>query len=129
MRGIVDKFGECAGRIWSVLDERGCLCKDELLSLSGLNDLEFFAGLGWLAREGKVVVDGENLCLCEGICDTVIGFYAGRVWRVLDVWGVADFISIKRLSGLSDSDIESALGWLAREDKIIVKNNGKFTLK
>ncbi len=128
MRGIVDRFGVNAGRIWSVLNEKGCIGKDELLDLSGLNEFDFYTGLGWLAREGKIVRDEDCYCLGEGDFSSLIGFDAGKVWSILDIWGGADFISIKRLSGLDDVNIHCALGWLGRENKIIVDNN-RFTLK
>jgi len=129
VRGIVDRFGVSAGRIWSVLKERGCVGREELLGLSGLNDFDFCTGLGWLAREGKVVKDEDCFCLGEGDFGSLIGVYAGKVWRVLDVWDGADFVTIKRLSGLNDFDIHCALGWLGREDKIVVDDRNRFTLK
>ena len=128
MRRIVERFGENAGRIWSVLNERGCLCSEELLGFSCLSDFDFYTGLGWLAREGKVVKDGDFFCLGEGDLGSLIGVFAGKIWRILDVWGDADFVSIKRLSGLDDFDVHLALGWLGREGKIVVNDNNRFTL-
>jgi len=128
VRGIVERFGESAGKIWSVLDERGCLCRDDLLVLSCLNDFDFFTGLGWLACEGKLFVDGDSFCLGEGVVGSGFGVFAGRVWRVLDVWGGADFLTVKRLSGLDDFEVHGALGWLGREGKIGVDDCNRFVL-
>jgi hypothetical protein len=119
-----------AGKIWSVLDERGCLCRDELLVCSGLNDFDFFTGVGWLSCEGKLVVDGDVFCLGDGgVVGGVIGGFAGCVWRVLDVWGCADFLTLKRLTGLDDFDVHCALGWLGCEGKVDVDDCNRFVLR
>lgn len=51
---------------------------------------------------------------------TVIGENAGKVWKYL--YGSAkhrcEFHEIKEGTGLSDTDLAAAIGWLAREDKI-----------
>lgn len=48
-----------------------------------------------------------------------IGENAGKVWRLLASdnrrWNYYD---LKEASGLSDRDLNAAIGWLAREDKI-----------
>ena len=47
-----------------------------------------------------------------------IGLNAGKVWQLLsnnDKWSYG---SLKRKSGLKDTELGAALGWLAREDKI-----------
>ena len=129
MRGIVDRFGVSAGRIWSVLNERGCLGREELLDFCSLNEFDFNTGVGWLAREGKVVKDAGVFCLGEGDFGSVIGVFAGMVWRILDIWGDADFVTIKRLSGLGDGDVHFALGWLGREGKIVVNDRNRFALR
>ena len=51
---ITTKFGDNAGKIWSVLNEEGCLKKSKILKLTQLNDDEFSTGLGWLAKENKI---------------------------------------------------------------------------
>jgi hypothetical protein len=121
VRNIVERFGVSAGMIWSALDERGCLCRDELFECCGLSDFDFFTGLGWLACEGKLVLSDDGVfCLGEGVSVASFGGFAGQVWRVLDVWGVADFVTLKRLTGLDDFDVDCGLGWLGREGKLLV---------
>lgn len=47
-----------------------------------------------------------------------IGVNAGKVWKLLNDnkrWSYCDF---KRASELSDRDLNAAIGWLARENKI-----------
>ena len=48
-----------------------------------------------------------------------IGENAGIIWRLLQSenrkW---DYLEIKKATGLPDRDINAAIGWLAREDKV-----------
>lgn len=47
-----------------------------------------------------------------------IGTNAGIVWRILSDNSHWDYEKLKEVSGLSDRDLNAAIGWLAREDKI-----------
>lgn len=50
-----------------------------------------------------------------------IGLYAMQVWQMLvnnDRWSYKD---LKMKSGLKDQELSAALGWLAREDKILIE--------
>ena len=49
-----------------------------------------------------------------------IGLNAGKVWQLLcnnEKWSYG---SLKRKSGLKDKELGAAIGWLAREDTILV---------
>ncbi len=130
MRNILEKFGNSAGQIWSVLNEKGSLKKDELLRETSLNESDFYAAVGWLARENKIsFYDKEYFKLGETNLEAEIGEDAGRVWNILDIWDEIDFESMKTLSNLDDNQVYSALGWLAREDKIKINDKNYFTLK
>jgi Winged helix-turn-helix domain (DUF2582) len=129
VRDISLEFGEDAGKIWNTLFQNGPLCKDDLISFARLNDEAFQAGLGWLARENKISLVDDVFKLDVTNLTKEIGPQAGRLWRILDIWGMADFVSLRRLSDLSDSEVYRALGWLAREGKILVDDEGKFCLK
>ena len=132
MRDVSVKFGEDAGKIWISLSQKGgVLSRDDLISVACLSDDDFYAGVGWLAREGKIsrFDDGFRLESSGTNLTREIGSMAGRVWRILDIWGEADFVSIRRLSGLSEGEVFCALGWLGREGKILVDDDGMFSLK
>ena len=124
------KFGDNAGKIWSVLDKQGCLKKSKILKFTKLKEDDFYTGVGWLARENKIFKE-EKDCFKLDVSnlESEIGAYAGRVWKILDIWGDADFITIKRLSDLEKNEVHTALGWLAREDKININEKQKFELK
>lgn len=49
---------------------------------------------------------------------TQIGENAGIVWNILKDNRHWEYDNLKKNSGLSDRDLNAALGWLAREDKI-----------
>lgn len=54
-----------------------------------------------------------------------IGENAGIVWRKLENKGCLNFEELKNETGLDMGDIFTAIGWLAREDKInFNKENG-----
>ena len=48
-----------------------------------------------------------------------IGNDAGRVWQVLDVQGTKGIKELKKLIKLTDKEIYAAIGWLAREEKLV----------
>lgn len=47
-----------------------------------------------------------------------IGTNAGIVWKLLSDNAHWEYDKLKQASGLSDRDLNAAIGWLAREDKI-----------
>ena len=57
-----------------------------------------------------------------------IGENAGIIWRLLQSesrkW---DYQEIKKETGLSDRDINTAIGWLAREDKVYFETDKNST--
>ena len=130
MRSHTTKFGDNAGKIWEALNKKGCLKKTNILKITQLNEDNLYIGIGWLAKENKIHEEDENCFRLDNTnLDSKIGAHAGKIWKILDIWGDADFKTIKRLSDLKNNDIHSALGWLAREDKIQETEKQRFTLK
>jgi hypothetical protein len=130
VRDLTTKFGENAGKIWSVLNEEGCLKKKKLLKITQLNDDDFFTGVGWLAKENKLSKEDKDCFKLDSTnLESEIGAHAGKIWKILDIWGDADFTTIKRLSDLEDDEVHAAIGWLAREDKICVDGKQRYNLK
>lgn len=54
-----------------------------------------------------------------------IGKNAGIVWRLLDHNRKWEYNELKEVTGLSDRDLNAAIGWLAREDKIQFETSKK----
>ena len=128
VRDITTFFGENAGKLWGILHEHGPLEEEELVTLAQLNESDFHGAVGWLARENKLYKE-DRYILDRTNLTPEIGANAGKVWKVLDIWGAVDFPTIKRLAGISEKDVHTAIGWLAREDKIWVDEQQKYLLK
>ena len=130
MRDITTKFGDNAGKIWSALNDEGCINKRKILKITRLDEDSFHSGIGWLAKENKIYKEDKDCFKLDNTnLETEIGAYAGKVWKILDIWGDADYRTIKRLSDLKDDEVHAALGWLAREDKIFVDEKYRYNLK
>ncbi|MDR0426977.1 MAG: winged helix-turn-helix domain-containing protein [Dysgonamonadaceae bacterium] len=48
-----------------------------------------------------------------------IGLDAGRVWSILNEEGAKTVKELKKSSKLTDKEIFAAIGWLAREEKLL----------
>jgi len=130
VRNEITRFGENAGKIWSVLNEKNEPIREEdLMRLTHLYGKEFYAAIGWLARENKIRREEGGYMLGETNLTPEIGSIAGRVWKILDIWGEADLDTIKRLAGTEEKNVFAAIGWLAREEKIEVDETQTYRLK
>lgn len=54
-----------------------------------------------------------------------IGAAAGKIWKFLDENGAASATKIGKETGIGKNDIQRAIGWLAREEKISIEQNGR----
>jgi len=48
-----------------------------------------------------------------------IGSDAGLIWKVLDAQGMKSVKELKKATKLVDKEIYAAIGWLAREEKLV----------
>ena len=60
MGDIIDNFGSNAGKIWSALSKYGPLSQHRLMKRTRLRKDDFFAAVGWLAREDKICLENNN---------------------------------------------------------------------
>ena len=58
----INNIGNNAGLVWNALNANGKMTETKLKKETGLASAEFYAALGWLAREGKVSVVVETRC-------------------------------------------------------------------
>ncbi|MEF3074654.1 winged helix-turn-helix domain-containing protein [Methylobacter sp. Wu1] len=54
-----------------------------------------------------------------------IGEAAGKIWRYLDENGPASVTKVTSETGISKNDIQRAIGWLAKEDKLSIEMKGR----
>lgn len=52
-----------------------------------------------------------------------IGYNAGLVWNALNEDDALGLKQIKKVTKLKDKELYAALGWLARENKILIAEN------
>ena len=58
-----------------------------------------------------------------------IGETAGEIWRLLNQEGELSFARIKKSLGQKESLVYMALGWLAREEQICIREVDGRTVK
>jgi len=118
MPNLNEKFGRNAGKVWVVLNTRGPLNEASLIRNTKLSENELYAAVGWLARENKISKDGNLYRLGQTNLTSRIGANAGKVWSTLNSQKEVDISSISRITQIDVKDAYSALGWLARENKV-----------
>lgn len=55
----------------------------------------------------------------------LIGEAAGKVWEYLDKNGPSSVTKITTETGLNKTDIQRAIGWLSKEDKLTMELKGR----
>jgi len=135
MKTFVDEFGQNAGKVWWALHSHGTIEETKLMKTTKLDEKKLYAAIGWLARENKICRNNNFYNLGATNLTDKIGVDAGKIWDTLNQWGEVDVSSIARITDIDERDVYSALGWLAREDKIQAKGGKtkeqylKFRLK
>ena len=55
----------------------------------------------------------------------IIGDAAGKVWQYLDQNGSASVTKITNETGINKNDVQRAIGWLLKEDKLSIEVVGR----
>lgn len=65
-KNLIAAIGENAGLVWNALSDGSKKSVKDLKKETKLTDKESFLALGWLAREGKVILEeeGANIYVC-----------------------------------------------------------------
>ncbi len=130
MRDTNEYFGRNAGKVWVALNVHGPLKEDALLKKTRLDEEAFYAAVGWLARENKIYrTSGKKYQLKETNLTSSIGRNAGKIFKTLCNKDDIDVSTIAKSTKIKKRDAYSALGWLAREDKIETKTKKKGKAK
>ncbi|HID25877.1 MAG TPA: hypothetical protein EYP23_05395 [Thermoplasmata archaeon] len=118
MVNLLERFGSSAGKVWEKLEQEGVTPESKLKKKTQLSKEEFYGAIGWLARENNIKREGRAYTLGSTNLTGEIGVNAGRVWKTLNIWGELDFSNLAKLVDMNDRELFTALGWLAREDKV-----------
>ena len=54
-----------------------------------------------------------------------IGDAAGKIWKYLDQNGSASVTKITNETGINKNDVQRAIGWLSKEDKLSIEMVGR----
>lgn len=57
---------------------------------------------------------------------TEIGAAAGKIWTYLEKNGASSVTKITTETGLGKNDVQRAIGWLAKEDKLEIELKGRI---
>ncbi|MDD5579668.1 MAG: winged helix-turn-helix domain-containing protein [Methylobacter sp.] len=66
------------------------------------------------------------------MANKIIGDAAGKIWKYLDKHGPSSVTKITTETGISKNEIQRAIGWLLKEDKLSIELIGRaetLTLK
>jgi len=121
MKTLIDEFGQNAGKVWQVLNAHGPLKEEALIKTTRLRQDYLWTAIGWLARENKICKENNMYKLGNTNLTTKIGTDAGKIWSTLTKQGEVDISTITQTAQITEVDAYCALGWLARENKIVAK--------
>lgn len=82
-------------------------------------------------RENKICKTGSKYELRETNLTNKIGVDAGKIWKLLNSQGNCDITSITKNTQITVKETYSAIGWLARENKIWMareRNNKQYKI-
>jgi hypothetical protein len=63
--------------------------------------------------------------MAETTVESIFGMKAGIVWKALNQNGPSNIGDLVKSTSLSREEINGALGWLGRENKILVEKKGR----
>lgn len=82
-----------------------------------------------VAKKSDDVPSGEiDLVLSRGFTVDEIGHVAGSVWQYLSDNGEQNLVDVKEAVDAPNDLVIAAVGWLAREDKLELRNNGHVVM-
>jgi len=79
---------------------------------------------GNMTEENKLTASAEPPRQ-QGLSSELIGATAGDIWRLLVDRGAQSLTGLKRSIDAPDDQVMLAVGWLAREDKLVFETNGR----
>jgi Winged helix-turn-helix domain (DUF2582) len=59
---------------------------------------------------------------------TEIGVAAGKIWHYLEKNGPSSVTKITTDTGLGKNDVQRAIGWLTKENKLVIELKGRVEM-
>jgi hypothetical protein len=63
--------------------------------------------------------------MAETTIESLFGTKAGVVWEALNQNGASNIFNLVKATSLSREEVYGALGWLGREDKLVMEQKGR----
>ncbi len=57
--------------------------------------------------------------------DSIIGEAAGKIWHYLNKNGASSVTKITTETEINKTDVQRAIGWLLKEDKLLIEVKGR----
>jgi hypothetical protein len=129
VHGNLRRYGDSAFKSYCPACEDGILLMERDPGTGELLSMDRCLG----CAQGFVYVDVVGGLLPpeeRGHMENVIGDNAGKVWASLKEKGPQTVASLSREARLTASEVDKAIGWLAREDKLAAAGpDNKFSLR
>jgi hypothetical protein len=55
----------------------------------------------------------------------IIGDAAGKIWQYLETNGPSSVTKVTTETAINKNDVQRAIGWLAKEDKLLIETKGR----
>ncbi len=55
----------------------------------------------------------------------IIGDAAGKIWQYLETNGPSSVTKIEKETEISSKEVQRAIGWLSKEDKLVIEIKGR----
>jgi hypothetical protein len=145
--GRAFELGKAAGLVWRQVCSGGVVARKDLPRATGLPAGLLNEAIGWLVREGKLVVEDRNGARSEngptvhaappatgGTLtlerkgagrEVQIGELAGVIWETLHHHGAMAKEDLGRVTLLAEGLLDQGVGWLAREGKLAINLDRK----
>ena len=125
LKKLEKEYGNNAGKVWRAISTHGKIDEAQLKKITRLDENQLYIAVGWLARENKICKVNKRYYLGETNLTDKIGTDAGIIWHTLNDQSNIDISSITKFTKIQKKDAYSALGWLARENKIDYSKKSK----
>lgn len=126
---LKEKIGNEAGAVWNAILASDQASFTKIRNETQLKNNEVYEAIGWLAREDKVKREGRRYKLDSTNLTPEIGENAGKIYDALHENNQLTMNDLLKSGRINRKNVWTAIGWLAREDKLEMDEMGRLKLK